>query len=383
MIGSLPYSRQEIDSSDVDAVVEVLGSDWLTTGPRVEHFERELAVAVGTRHAVAVANGTAALHTAYHAVGIGPGDEVVVPALTFAATANALLYLGARPVFADVEEDTLLLDPGAVERHLGPRTRAVVAVDYAGQPCRYDALGELAARRGLLLLADACHSLGGSWRGRPAGSTALASAFSFHPVKPITTAEGGMVATDDAEVARRARVFRNHGITSEHREREAAGTWRYDMVELGYNYRLSDLHAALGSSQLRRLGRWVERRRALAAHYRRALAGVPAVRPLAVRDDVEHAYHLFVVRVAGGEEDRDDLFRHLRAAGIGANVHYTPVHLLSYYRQRLGTGPGLCPRAEEAWRHLLSLPLFPAMSEADVERVVAAVERWAAGRPGC
>ena len=374
MSDSLPYSRQQIDDDDVAAVVEVLRSDWLTTGPRVDEFERAFAAATGARHAVAVANGTAALHTAYAAAGLGPGDEVIVPAMTFAATANAAVFVGARPVFADVDADALLLDPESVAALLGPRTRAIVAVDYAGQPCRYDALEELARRHGATLLADACHSLGATWRGRPAGTLAAATAFSFHPVKPITTAEGGMVTSDDEALAERARRFRNHGIDSDLRQREALGTWAYSMLDLGYNYRLSDLHAALGTSQLRKLPAWLERRRRLAARYDAALAELPGLEPLARLPGAEHAYHLYVVRLrtASPAEDRRRLFDGLRRQGIGVNVHYLPVHLHPYYRRTFGTGPGLCPRAEAAYDGILSLPLFPAMADADVDRVVAA-----------
>jgi perosamine synthetase len=371
---ALPYSRQQIDDDDVAAVVEVLRSDWLTTGPRVEEFERAFAAATGARHAVAVANGTAALHTAYAAAGLGPGDEVIVPAMTFAATANAAVFVGARPVFADVDADALLLDPESVAARLGPRTRAIVAVDYAGQPCRYDALEELARRHGATLLADACHSLGASWRGRPTGTLAAATAFSFHPVKPITTAEGGMVTSDDEALAERTRRFRNHGIDSDLRQREAQGTWSYSMLELGYNYRLSDLHAALGISQLRKLPAWLDRRRRLAAGYDAMLAELPGLEPLGRLPGAEHAYHLYVVRLrtASPAEDRRRLFDGLRRQGIGVNVHYLPVHLHPYYRRTFGTGPGLCPRAETAYDAILSLPLFPAMADADVERVVSA-----------
>ena len=366
----LPYGRQEIDDVDVAAVVETLRSDWLTTGPKVDEFETALAGVSGVAHAVAVSSGTAALHTAFHALGIGPGDEVVVPPLTFAATANAALYCGATPVFADVDAATLLLDPAAAEAAVTPRTKAIAAVDYAGQPCDYPALREICDRRGLKLVADACHSLGGDLAGAPVGSLADASCFSFHPVKHVTTAEGGAVVTDHDEAALRARRFRNHGIDSDHRSRAAAGAWFYEQVDLGFNYRLSDLQCALGLSQLDRLPGWIERRRSLAARYDELLAQVDGVHPLAVRRQAGHAYHLYVVQVDG---DRDAIFAALRDGGIGANVHYVPVHLHPYHRERLGTGPGLCPVAEAAYERILSLPLFPAMTDGDVDRVVGAL----------
>ena len=369
----LPYGRQEIGDDDVAAVVAVLRSDWLTTGPKVDEFEAAFARFVGAPDAVAVSSGTAALHAAVFALGVGPGDEVIVPALTFAATANAVVYQGGTPVFADVDAATLLLDLDAAEALVTPRTRAVIAVDYAGQPCDADALHALCERHGLALVADACHALGAADRGRPVGTLADLTAFSFHPVKPITTAEGGMVTTADPALARRMRVFRNHGITTDHRQRAERGAWFYEMEELGYNYRLSDLHSALGLSQLAKLPAWAARRRVIAARYDAAFAAQPGVTPLALRPDVEHAYHLYVVRLAlpGRPELRQEAFAALRAAGVLANVHYVPVHLHPYYRRRFGTGPGLCPRAEAAYGEILTLPIFPAMSDGDVDRVVA------------
>jgi perosamine synthetase len=364
----IPYGRHWLDDEDVAAVVDVLRSDWLTTGPKVAEFEEALAELAGAREAVAVSSGTAALHAAMAALGIGPGDEVVVPALTFAATANCVVFQGGTPVFADVEADTLLVDPSAVERVLTPRTKAIVAVDYAGQPCDYDALATLAEAHGIAIVADACHSLGASLHGRPSGSLARLSAFSLHPVKPVTTGEGGAVTTDDRDLAARMRRFRNHGIATDHRQRAEAGAWFYEMVELGFNYRLTDFQCALGLTQLRKLPAFTERRQELAARYDVALAALDGVEPLRRRPGLSHAYHLYVVRV---EADRDALFRGLRGRGIGANVHYVPVHLHPFYRERLGTGPGLCPVAESAYERILSLPLFPQLGDDDVAFVVS------------
>ena len=368
---SLPYGRHCIEEDDIAAVVAVLKSDWLTTGPQVEAFERAFAAFTGSAHAVAVANGTAALHAAIFALGIQPGDEVIVPANSFAASANCIVYQGGRPVFADVEDDTLLLDPRAVERLITPRTRAVVAVDYAGHPCDYDALRDLADRHQLRIIADACHAVGGHYRGRPVGSLADLSTFSFHPVKSMTTGEGGMITTQDAELARRMRRFRSHGVSVDFRQRMESGTWFYEMLDLGYNYRLSDLQCALGITQLRKLPRWVQRRQAIAARYDAALAAEPRVRRLVCRPDVSHGYHLYVIRVAR----RAAVFAALRAQGIGVNVHYVPIHLHPYYRQTFGTGPGLCPVAEQAYEELISLPMFPGLSDADVDRVLAALQQ--------
>jgi len=372
---TLPYGRQCVDDDDVAAVTETLRSAWLTTGPKVEQFEQALAACTGTAFAVAVSNGTAALHAAMYSLGIGKGDEVIVPAITFAATANCVAFLGGRPVFADVNPDTLLLDPAGVESRVTPRTKAVIAVDYAGQSCDYNALGALAGSRGLALADDACHAIGGSYRGRPVGSLAAVNTFSFHPVKHVTTGEGGAITTDDPDLAGRMRTFRNHGITTDHRQRESKGSWFYEMGDLGFNYRLTDIQCALGISQLPKLPAWVRRRQAIALRYDAAFARMPAVRPLAVRPEVSHAYHLYVIRLELDRLriDRAAVFTALRAEGIGVNVHYIPVHLHPYYRRTFGTAPGDCPVAEAAYERILSLPIFPAMTDEDAEDVIRAV----------
>lgn len=378
--GLLPYATQSIDDDDVAAVAAVLRSGWLTTGPEVDRFEERLAGRCGVAHAVAVSSGTAALHTAYAALGVRPGDEVIVPAMTFAATANAAVWLGARPVFADVLPDTLLVDPASVGALCSPATRLIVGVDYGGQPCDYATLGSIAEEHGAALAADACHSLGGAAAGRPCGSLAAVSALSFHPVKHIAAGEGGAAVTDDADTAAFMRRFRNHGIGSDHRQRAERGSWFYEMTDLGLNYRLSDLQCALASSQLARLDGFLTRRRAIAAAYREAFADLPAVVPLVEAPGVDHAYHLFVVRLPRERwsVDRGQVFAALRAEGIGVNVHYVPVHLHPYYRATFGTGPGRCPVAEAAYEEIVSLPMFPAMTDADVADVVAAVRKVAA-----
>lgn len=372
----LPYARQHIDDDDIASVAAILRSDWLTTGPAVDAFENAVASFSGARHGVCVSSGTAALHAAMYLTGVGPGDEVIVPAMTFTATANAVVYQGATPVFADVEPDTLLVSPDSVRQKLGPRTKAILAVDYAGQPCDYQALTEIASDRNIMIVADACHSLGATDRERPVGTLAHLTVFSFHPVKHITTAEGGMVVTDDEVLAARARRFRNHGLSNTHQERAFAGSWEYDMVDLGYNYRLSDVQCALGISQLTKLPGWLERRTEIAARYDRVLLNSGFLTPLRVRDGVRHAYHLYVARLSAEGQavcNRQELFARLRARGIAANVHYKPVHLHTYYRTRFETKPGLCPVAEAAYRSIISLPMFPAMTDADVERVCDAV----------
>ncbi len=369
----LPYGKQEIGDSDVKAVVEALCSGWLTTGPRVSEFEKTFAAHCGAAEGVAVNSGTAALHCAIRALNIQPGDEVIVPAITFAASANAALYEGGVPVFADVEADTLLIDPASVAMKITPKTRAIVAVDYAGQPADYDALRELALARGIALIADACHAPGATYKGRNTGTLADISCFSFHPVKHLTTCEGGMALTQDAAMAAHMRRFRNHGIDSDHRTREATGAHAYDMAELGYNYRLPDVQCALGIAQLTRLSGWVAARQRIAALYDKALAGLTAVTPLKTYPDRTNAHHLYAVKMTGGI-DRDNVFTRLRAEGIGANVHYAPVYLHSFYRG-LGYAAGIAPVAEAVSRQILTLPMYPALTQADVERVAKALGR--------
>jgi perosamine synthetase len=377
----IPYGRQCIDEADIRGVADVLRSDFLTTGPKIAEFEEAVATYSSAAYGVAVNSGTAALHCAMYALEIGLGDEVIVPPLTFAATANCVLYLGARPVFADVRPDTLLIDPNEVERQITPRTKAIITVDYAGHPCDYDTLRSITNRRGIALVSDACHSLGGAFKGRRVGSLADITCFSFHPLKHLTTGEGGMAVTDDSNLAKRMRAFRSHGISTDAITRERNGVWYYEMLALGFNYRLTDIQCALGLSQLTKQSRWLERRREIAMTYDLAFSRMPGLSPLAVLPDVTHAWHLYVVRL-DGSTIRDLIFADLRRKGILVNVHYIPVHLHPYYREKLGTGPGLCPVAEKAFEGLLSLPMFPGLGKADQERVVAALSESMSAQRG-
>ncbi len=370
-LSPVPYGRQLVDEDDVAAVARALRSDYLTTGPAVASFEASLCAFAGAGFGVAVNSGTAALHCAMAALDVGPGDEVIVPPMTFAATANCVLYRGAVPVFADVEPGTLCIDPAQVERNITPRTRAVIGVDYAGQPCDWDALRRIADKHGLVLVADACHALGAAYKGRRVGTLADISCFSFHPVKHITTGEGGMAVTDDVELAGRMRAFRSHGVDSDPNARAAQGGWFYAMEELGFNYRIPDILCALGESQLGKLPVWLKRRRELAARYAEALGAMADVEPLALRSGAEHAWHLYVVRVPAAF--RKAVFQGLHARGVLANVHYIPVHLHPYYRRELGTAEGLCPVAEAAYAGIVSLPMHAALSNADQDRVLAAL----------
>jgi perosamine synthetase len=431
----IPYGRQSIDEQDVAAVCSVLRSDWLTTGPKVAEFEQAVADYVGAKYAVAVSSGTAALHAAMYAIGIGSGDEVIVPPITFAATANCIVFQGGTPVFADVILDTLLIDPAQVEAKITPRTKAIIAVDFAGQPCEYDRLRDIAGRNALTLVADGCHAIGAEYKGRKVGSLADMTVFRFHPAKHITTGEGGMITTDDEALANRMRLFRNHGITrdpkqfapsdevsapsalrsrlsapSSLRPAPCALPFYYEMVDLGYNYRITDFQCALGISQLRKLSGFLERRREIAALYDKALSAIPGIEPLGLRADVltaaqsakreaqsedrpspsssdamrhapcamrsSHAYHLYVVKIDFKSLgiDRTALFTNLREKGVGVNVHYIPVHLHPFYREKFHTGPGLCPVAETAYEQIISLPMFPGMTDEDVEKVIGTVK---------
>ena len=371
----IPYGRQWIDEEDIEAVVEVLRSDWLTTGPKVREFEEQFACITGADEAVAVSSGTAALHSIMYAIGVSPGDEVILPPMTFVATANAIVFQGGKPVFVDVDPDTLLIDPEQVKEKITPRTKAIVAVDYAGQPCDYEVLRSIADYYGIILIADACHALGAGYKGKKVGNLADLTAFSFHPVKHITTGEGGMVTTNDTNFADKMRRFRNHGIDSDHRQRIERGTWHYDMVDLGYNYRITDIQCALGLSQLRKLPNWLIRRQEIAQQYNKAFSHISGIRPLKVAPEVYHAYHLYVLSCFPNilPIDRDALFARLREECIGANVHYIPVHLHPYYQKRFCYQKGQYPNAENAYERIISLPIFPRMLDMDVKAVIHAV----------
>lgn len=372
----LPYGRHVLDESDIVAVTAVLRSDWLTGGPKVAEFEAAVATYVGARHAVAFSSGTAALHGAYVAVGLGAGDEAITTPITFCATANAMLHAGARPVFADVEVASLSLDPKAVEALVTPRTRAIVAVDYAGHPAQLAALRAIAKAHGLCLIEDAAHALGARVGERRVGSLADLTMFSFHAVKHLACGEGGIVTTDDAERAARMRRFRNHGLSSEARDRQTGARWAYDLVDLGHNYRLTDLAAALGLSQLARLDANLARRRALAGRYAEAFTGCRSLELLPEPAGTTSAWHIYPVRfdLAGLGVGRDELLSALRAEGIGVNVHYVPVPSLTLYRER-GYRAEDCPRALAAAARLVTLPLFHGMTDADADDVIAAVRK--------
>src|SRR5579871_223062 len=373
----LPYGRQSIDEADTQAVVDVLRSDWLTTGPKVAEFEEAFAAYVGASHAVSFSSGTAALHGAAFAAGLMPGDEAITTPMTFAATANCVLYQGAKPVFADVSPDTLNIDPAEISKKISPHTRAILPVDYAGHPADLAPIMEMARRHGLVVIEDACHALGAEYGGQRVGAIADMTVFSFHPVKHITTGEGGMVTTNNAGFAETLRRFRNHGISSDARQRQSAGQWHYEMVLLGFNYRLPDIVCALGIEQLKKLEPNLSRRREIAAIYDAAFRQLPGIIPPVVKSDVNPAWHLYPIRLDLEKLSvhRGQIFRALRAENIGVNVHYIPVHLHPYYRDRFGYRGGEFPVAEAAYSQLISLPMFHSMSEQDIADVIHAVKK--------
>jgi perosamine synthetase len=372
----LPYGHQIIDDDDVRAVEAVLRSDWLTTGPAVAAFEQAFARRVGAEHAIAVSNGTAALHAAAFAAHIQPGDEVIVTPLTFAASANCVRYQGGTVVFADVRADTLNLDPVRVAEAITPRTRAIVTVDYTGQPSDLAELNALAKQHRLVVIEDASHALGATYGRQPIGALTDLTTFSLHPVKHITTGEGGVITTNDPDLASHLRRFRNHGITSDHRQREQTGSWFYEMIDLGYNYRLTDIQCVLGLSQLKKLSGWVARRREIAVRYTAAFSTWPEIESPATLDDREPAWHLYVIRLNLDRlrVDRARVFAALRAENIGVNVHYIPVPWHPYYQQ-LGYVKGQWPIAETAYERMISLPMWAGMSDRDVDDVIAALQK--------
>jgi len=393
----IPYGRQNISEDDIAAVAAVLHSDFLTQGPVVEAFERRFAQRVGSRHAVAVSSATAALHLAMRVAGIGGGDRVVTSPITFLASANAAAYVGATPDFADIDPISITLDPRSLERNWRDDTRAVVAVDYAGQACDLPEIARVARARGAIVIEDACHGAGGSFHSpaHPGGPWQLGgnpwadlAVFSFHPVKTMTTGEGGMLVTDRADWAELARTLRSHGIVRDPARFQASGLcpvlaeqgpWFHEMQELGYNYRLTDIQCALGLSQLDRLDRFIARRREIVARYNEAFANLPPLTCPGLRrpaDAGTTSWHLYTVQLdfAAIGKSRTQVMHRLHELGVGTQVLYIPVYLQPWYRRTFGYAPGKCPVAERFYAQALSLPLYPAMSDADVDAVVAAVK---------
>lgn len=364
----LPYGLHDINEEDIRAVGKVLKGDWITTGPAVGAFEMAVAEYVGARYAVAVNSGTAALDIAVGSLGLKPGDEAITTPFTFAATANALVYHGVKPVFADIQPDTWNLDPASVRGKITPKTKAIIYVDYSGQPCDIDELKTIAKEHDLFLVEDAAHALGASYKGKRVGTYADLTTFSFHPVKHITTGEGGMVTTNNEELHKKLLLLRNHGIDKDAGSRYGPDAgWAYDMKMLGRNYRITDFQCALGTSQLKRLDEFISKRRELVALYRKLLpAGVQII---IEKQDRSSAWHLFPILLPKGV-DRDSVFQKMRKANIGVNVHYIPVYRHSYYQQNYPVDPKHYPVTEDVFRRIITLPLFPKMMDDDVRSVV-------------
>lgn len=369
----LSYGKQLIDEVDIAAVVETLQSPFLTQGPKVEEFERTVADYVGAKYAVAFSNGTAALHGACYAAGIVDGDEVITTSITFVATSNAVLYCGGTPVFADIDARTYNIDPFDIENKITSKTKAIMPVDFTGQPVDLDAILDIARRHNLVVIEDGAHSFGANYKGRKVGSQADMTMFSFHPVKPITTGEGGIITTNSEEYFEKLKLFRSHGISKTPYSVEQ-GDWYYEMTELGFNYRMNDIQAALGLSQLSKVDGFIERRREIAALYNEKLADVPGVILPEQLAETESGWHLYMVQFDPEviKKSRREIFDDMRARNIGVHVHYIPVYWQPYY-QDLGYEQGICPVAERWYSQALTLPVFPGMTDEDVADVVEAL----------
>lgn len=370
----LPYGHQWIDDEDIASVVEVLKSDWITQGPKVEEFEKKIAEYCGAKYAVAVSSGTAALHAACSVAGISKGDEAITSPITFAATANAVAYCGGKPVFADIREDTLNIDVEEIRKKLSPKTKAILPVDFAGHPAELDEINTIAEERNLIVIEDACHALGAEYRGRKIGSLSNMTILSFHPVKHITTGEGGMILTDNEEFYEKLKVFRHHGIVKDDLDE---GPWHYEIYDPGHNFRITDLQCALGISQLKKLDRFVNRRRDIAARYNEAFDEVEEIITPTESADFKAAYHIYVIKIRFEllKAGRKEVFEALRAENIGVNVHYMPLHLHPYYQREFGYRKGDYPRAESYYERAITLPIFPKMNDEDIAGVVRAVQK--------
>lgn len=364
----IPYGKQTIEQDDIQAVVDVLKSDFLTTGPKIAEFEQTVADYVGAKYAVAISNGTSALHAACFAAGIGPGDEVITTPLTFAASANCVLYCGGTPVFADVDPKTYNIDPEDIRRKITDKTKAIIAVHLAGQPCDMDAIHSIAREHGLIVIEDGAHALGSVYKGKKVGSMSDMTTFSFHPVKPITTGEGGMIVTDNEDFYKKMVLFRSHGITrDDSMMTRNDGPWFYQQFDLGYNYRITDIQCALGCSQMKKLDRFLARRKEIVARYNEAFADCDNIITPYQLSDTESGWHLYIVQVK--KCDRRQVFENMREKGIGVNVHYIPVYMHPYYQEH-GYENVHCANAEEIYSHIISLPLYPGLTSEQQDYVI-------------
>ncbi len=374
------YGHQYIDEADIQAVVDVLKSDYLTCGPKIGELEEKLCQVTGAKYAVACSNGTAALHIACMAAGIGAGDEVITTPITFAASANCALYCGARPVFADIDEETYNIDPQSVAEKVNGKTKAVVAVDFTGQSVELDELLEVCREKGLVLIEDGAHVIGTKYKGRANGSSADMTTFSFHPVKTVTGGEGGAVLTNNEEYYKKLLLYRSHGITRDTGllEHEPEGGWYYEQIDLGYNYRITDMQAALIISQLDKLQMFSKRRKEIVARYNEAFSKLPQIAVQKEIPESDTTRHLYILRLVPEKLKigRKEFFDALAAENICCNVHYIPTYYFPYY-QKLGYAKGICPKAEKLYEEMFSIPLYYAMTDKDVEDVIRAVTKIA------
>ncbi len=374
---TIPYGHQWIDEGDIEEVVKVLKSDWLTQGSKVKEFEEDLCKYTGVKYAVAVSSGTAALHIACLAARIKSGDEVITSPITFVASANCVLYCGATPVFADIQKDTVNIDPEEIKRKLSKKTKAIIPVHLAGHPCESEEIYRIAKKNNLLIIEDAAHALGSEYKSSKLGSCKYSdmATLSFHPVKLITTGEGGAVLTNRKDLYERLLMLRNHGITKDRKKmKKDAGPWYYEQQYLGFNYRITDFQCALGISQLKKIGKFVKRRRQIAKIYREELSEIKGMELPIERDYVRSAWHLYYIRL-DGPGIRKDVYGRLKKEGIGCQIHYIPVYLQPYYRKNLGYKKGDCPAAEQYYRRCISIPIFPKMRDDDVYKVVGVLRR--------
>ena len=373
----IPYGRQTIDEDDINAVVDVLKSDYLTTGPKIAEFEQAVASYTGAQYAVAISNGTSALHAACFAAGIGQGDEVITTPLTFAASANCVLYCGGTPVFADVDPYTYNIDPKDIRKKITDKTKAIIAVHLAGQPCDMDEIHSIAQEHNLIVIEDGAHALGSVYKGKKVGCLSDMTTFSFHPVKPITTGEGGMIMTDNEELYKRLVLFRSHGITRDNSMMTRnEGPWFYQQLDLGYNYRITDIQCALGCSQMRKLDKFLKRRRELVERYNNAFIECDNIVTPYQLPDTQSGWHLYIVQVKN--HDRKQVFETLRDKGIGVNVHYIPVYMHPYYREH-GYKDVHCANAEEIYSHIISLPLYPGLTDEQQDYVIDTLKQLCEG----
>lgn len=370
----IPYGRQSINEDDIKAVEEVLKSDFLTTGPKIAEFERKFADYVGAKYAVAVSNGTAALHIACMAAGIGKGDEVITTPITFAASANCALYCGATPVFADIDPVTYNISPESVESHVTERTKAIIPVHYTGQTCDMDAIHKIADKYNLIVIEDAAHAVGAEYKGKKIGSLSDMTEFSFHPVKHITCGEGGIVTTNREDLYEKLKLFRTHGITREEKFlHKVDGPWYYEQIDLGYNYRMTDIQAALGISQLGRIDKFLEKRKKIAAKYDEAFRDFNGIEIPKQAEYSNSAYHLYVIKV--DKSIRKALFEYLRANNIGVNVHYIPVYTFLYYREH-GYENIKCENAEKLYESIISIPIYYDLRDEEQDYVIDKIKEF-------